>query len=1275
MCRLPFSFIHRHCIPLAAVIVMLATGYERAQAQEPLTSGKQFLVVFPDTAMARIGTVQAAYAEDVQVILWSDSAASVRLSGIAYNRIVSLQPGISTTVSLRDPTFPLPRPIIDTTGVRWPQALRIESDQPIQVLCHTVTRSGGDAFTPLPVAAWGTRYTLLSLRNQFFFHVGFNREAEELLMLADAPAQAVIIAAEDSTTVHITPTTPLLAPDTVVTLNAGESWLLNTEPAWNLDTAARDLCGTRIVSNKPVGVISGNTRTQGGSGAHNVSTPTGNSLDNQAVEWLIPDSLAGTIVAFRSMTPIVSDSIEEIVRVVATEPGTTTLYPSTGYPAKQLNQGEIARYAWSSGPDPTGRRGTVTTPFSIRADRPIQAFSISGSLAEVEDPLASLATFRTWSPSMSLLTPRERWWTHARFHSPSLPTRLSHYALIIADSGTTVQVDTTVITFEAEAIPGTPYRHARIALAAGDHTIRAFGGRCCATAYGVDQGHEEFAPPGTRDKDQKGLAHPSRYLEVPSACYSYPIDGTNDRDLPPDSLTITRVERCDSAVITVVRVGDPWLQGPLTVTVDSGSVNADVKVELIPGGSVTIGYTIRFRPIDPLRDASGTVTITNLRGQRWTIPWAYVAGAIKIDPNPIIFVDVDPDNIRSIVVHATDASTRNLTVLSARMAIGTWYSVTSARTLPAVLRPAQALDLTVTYHSPPQREATWDTLIVETECGTARVLVRARPGPWPLPTITGYDWKVRRVGSSYDTLSFLGNDGTRPYTPASVTIVGDVAGAFQLVAPDWRGIAAVDPSEVERTGIRFTPPRAGTYTASIRLATTDGDTVEALLRGSAIEPSIGGNDISLPPLCLNGLTRIYLRFSNSGQAPLTIYGFDLKSVGAADGVVDTLISPPLTIQPGGSLQIPLIVRALSTGAYTLTLTAHSDARGTDSTASVSGAVGQCDSARLRATDHDFGSIYISLDAGGNVWVVNETPTSAVVDSMQLTGDTVHFHLLSPSTPFTVPGLDSVRIDLLFSPDTVGPYTAAILYHTNVGPLLSRLVGRGRKLIVPAFIRRDYHAQPGEELTIYVELSEPLDTAPVRRLDLAITYDTTLLSILAVGPARTRQGWSSISAIDGDTIHSSISTAGSGPPADSLLAIRSLIRLTFTPSSELPFTVTSGLPYVEIVTSPGLVVRDPFCGLQQRLFEFVGPPFVLGPVVPSPTPRSSGGTISFTLPFDNPTTLIAYDVFGVEQLRLVDAPYLAGSYTITIPPNALPAGLYYLRLRSGTFQALRRLIVQ
>ena len=138
-------------------------------------------------------------------------------------------------------------------------------------------------------------------------------------------------------------------------------------------------------------------------------------------------------------------------------------------------------------------------------------------------------------------------------------------------------------------------------------------------------------------------------------------------------------------------------------------------------------------------------------------------------------------------------------------------------------------------------------------------------------------------------------------------------------------------------------------------------------------------------------------------------------------------------------------------------------------------------------------------------------------------------------------------------------------------------------------------------------------------------------------------------------------------------MRFLTRFNELAGSELPFRIETGLPYLDIVESPGLFSRDPFCGLQERLFIFQKHNFRLEQNIPNPL--RDGGRIDFEIPFENPTTLIVHDALGRELLRLVDRVLAPGAYTAYIQPNELPAGLYYYRLRSGDFSAMRKMVVE
>ena len=86
----------------------------------------------------------------------------------------------------------------------------------------------------------------------------------------------------------------------------------------------------------PIGIISGNTRIEGATAADSVRTPTGNTLRNTGIEWIAPVELHGTSFSYRPTMPIEEEKTNELIRVLATSPGTTTVRLSTGAPPVTL---------------------------------------------------------------------------------------------------------------------------------------------------------------------------------------------------------------------------------------------------------------------------------------------------------------------------------------------------------------------------------------------------------------------------------------------------------------------------------------------------------------------------------------------------------------------------------------------------------------------------------------------------------------------------------------------------------------------------------------------------------------------------------------------------------------------------------------------------------------------------------------------------------------------------------------------------------------------------
>lgn len=125
-------------------------------------------------------------------------------------------------------------------------AIHITSQNPISVLAINSRNKSTASFAVLPVHYWGKDYLPVTLPN-----------ADN-----DRVCRFMVIANEDSTNVSITPsvnTTKYSANQKItVKLNKGQVYMVSARQG---ETGVRDLTASVIKANKPIGVISGHTRT------------------------------------------------------------------------------------------------------------------------------------------------------------------------------------------------------------------------------------------------------------------------------------------------------------------------------------------------------------------------------------------------------------------------------------------------------------------------------------------------------------------------------------------------------------------------------------------------------------------------------------------------------------------------------------------------------------------------------------------------------------------------------------------------------------------------------------------------------------------------------------------------------------------------------------------------------------------------------------------------------------------------------------------------------
>ena len=1229
----------------------------------------------PDTIENKNGNMRITLTSLQEIELLAPQQSDVQLVGpTGIVRDVSLEPGKTVVVPVSDlypPGLPVP---LDPPGYRDPRLVDITATHPIWVSVRVVNAFGSETFRPLPVESWGREYRLISMRSWFLQSIGVDPGTkEEGFEILDVFPMAIIVAAEDTTRVTLAAGLPTDGPRTFI-LNAGEAYSIPVRQKRDpLDTAARDLTAYLVTADKPIGILSGNTRSYGGAPIGKITQLPGNSLQNLLVEWLPPVSRLGTSFVY---TPIMveRDTAVEVIRIIPVEPGVTTVSTSLGGPNRSVVPGEFIELR-----HPGPMTGSVKSGFAIFADKRVMVTVVTGAEGVYTPNTgagAGYGSLQSWGPALTLLAPVEEWNDVVHAFGRDQPAAVDQEGVIVAEQGSAITIDGAPIALEP--LPGTPYLQGRVPLSPGDHEIRSIGGRFSAIGYGLSPGYEAYLVPGIEEEGkEKSAAHITEYQEYLSIAWAALLPGGRlDGDLPPDSITIATRDYCDSATYAIDRISQNiWSDGPLDVALFDG-VNAQIAVDTIaPLGPVT-GYRVTATAIDPLRDASGRIVVRGV-GVEKESSYLYRAQMVSL-PTEIDLGTGVPAGIeqrRSITLRNVRSFTG--TVIDARIESGaTGFGLDDGGRLPRPLQSGQSVEIEVTFTGRAPSITWLDTLIVTTDCGDYRVPLRARTSAeapqLPVPTITGYDWGVRSVGSFNDTLSFAGNAGTRSYTIAEVSITGSPASPFSLVPPT-AAADVVATGDALGLGIRFTPPAPGSFVDTILLVSTDGDSARALLRGVAIDTT-ARFDFSVDPppldtLCLGDTIDVELLLRNSGSNPVP-FG-EVVSIRSDDlELTDVRWPEGRTIPSGGVLRVGIRVVARRVGGVDLLLGVNPLGTAEGEVVQLAAEVTTCEPPELEVTDHDFGEVWITTTRDGEVFLRNVGRGAVTIYSGDLLNDPdASFELLDDPFPLVIPEGETGALSVRFTPPTDGEKGARIAFSTSVGDRFSELIGRGKRLVVPAYILRDYTGAPGTEVVVGIEIERPSDSVFPDHIDYRLSFADDLLDFVGLVPAPGVESPElGLGELTGRVTRSPVDSL----EAIRLLDIRFLVRLSLIESTELPFTLESDLPWLEFDERPGLFTKENICALENRLFEFTRFGVQVGR--PEPNPSREEASFTFEIPFEGHTTVVLYDLLGNEVMRLLDQIVTPGAYSLVIPSASLPVGTYILRFRSGTIIGTRRVDV-
>ncbi|MBS1913216.1 MAG: choice-of-anchor D domain-containing protein [Bacteroidetes bacterium] len=811
------------------------------------TAGRVYYIAFPDTTN---NTVDPKYPingteNEASVWLFSDVANHVVISSKGQQiDAVDLEPGVMKVYTFRQSAV-----VTDINQSSSP-VFRVEAAKPVVLYAYLATKQGLEAWTPIPVEMWGTRYYAAATPWQYVqdydAKVGIPKPA---------PSEILIIAAHDSTQVSIVRAAggDLYGNPTVVTLNQGEAFQVQSGD----DSLHRDIAATIIQSSRPVGVISGNTRASFGSD-HAIRD---NAQKGMLMEWLTPVDQHGKEFVYLPTTDEHTYSapvprVNEYVRV----------YNTSG---NQIN-GTIKDN--SAGPAAfTVKRDSLQefrlfTSFALRitTQAPAQVMMHSSDVVNLHATLqignGGLAyDYYQWAPYMAELTPREQWTRFAPYYAPTNPSTMQHYIGVVADTVTArgvVMEDGTAFPF-SHRINGTDLIWGSAPVQPGrTHWLASTsGGKFTGVVYGLMRGEEYYYAEG------------NYYVETEALSYGYPLSPHRNVLAPHDSLRVDSTRSGCSQITYNVRAVNSSPVGLRFAELDTSSVNARlVRIDPLSAEDVLgrSSVTLKVMAVDSTRPIHARLVFTDRTGASSAVTFDARPDSIAFNPSSaLLFGSTDVGSVvhREVTITNTLARTVVISHVDVKGDTGVFSVVSSIPRLPATLKPGEDLTVTVAMNAKEERYY-YDTLLVPIECSTMSLPMN---GGVKITSIqTGdVDFGVKAHVSTTTEYMEITNAGTLPLTfsnpgdPAHPITWPDAVNFS--IAQAWQDSVrnlVLAPKTTFRVPVNFIPTVPGTYRTVARIWASTRDLRDTSVwtgvlrdsttgvRGTCAEPGVSSGRLS-----------------------------------------------------------------------------------------------------------------------------------------------------------------------------------------------------------------------------------------------------------------------------------------------------------------------------------------------------------------------------------------------------------------------------------------------
>lgn len=920
--------------PLLLLFFLLAP-LARGIAQSP--AGKEFIVTLPSfLTVNEMNANNARFMIEIMcprrtqvTVKWSGGQHFTSAEVQAGSRLVLMKPQFMLSQIMQSPYE------LDLEKINR-RAWVITTDQPVTVQALFDTNYRAENWMVYPVSSYDTAYTLVN-------YAGWG--------VAGGKSGMILMASEDNTVVRITPSVQTWGahyPNEEYSITLQKYQVYELLSTFGGSGPEGDMTGTRIRSNRPVGVLSFTHGTSMPSyGKPPGPDPEAPSPHNEynfstklMAEHQVPERYAGN--AFYMMPYLLNDPAP--LHFVGLKDGRKRFARDSSHVRFLVLESPTTfdtngvRVKGRSGNDSIFNRGmrfdfTYFGPMKVESSKPVlgATFMLSGFEPMRYDTIYTYDTVVVTSgvprtiqkidttivpygnPSMVWLPPVAEYKRNLQISIPNLAVRpplfasrfttgWKHYLIITAPatSADRVKVNGNPVTFGYTHKDG-KYRSAYVKMLPGLRQVIESPEPISVTSYGLNIADSYGTTAGESVRS---------HLQV-----------------IPDTLRFFSCAAEKDTFITLTNIGSGGFR------IDSLSVSGVAASVIYPaftppyiyGGTMTDKISFRFTtPVPGVYN--GVIRLyTDANNQAvFDIPFTITrdSAMLTLPGSTIDFGALkSSESQRDTLIIVRNSGQRPL-VITAATVVGQGYQVIDA-TLPDTLAPgaSDTLHVRFTPTGDGLREA--ELRLSGTPCmNNVSLRLRAFKGSGATVLVQRslqYGTYLCEIPSSVDSVIELRSIGDEPVVISDGVIEGGAQDEFTLL--DALTNVTVLPGDTLRFRVRYTPGGSGERRSMLKLTTNakNGGTIEIELVArkdtvtlEAVSDSVGFGRV----LACDGALEQIVRVRNNGTIADTLTGADLGGVSEYE-VVSTL---PVVIQPGTEQEVRIRFTAADDGRYPAQLT-------------------------------------------------------------------------------------------------------------------------------------------------------------------------------------------------------------------------------------------------------------------------------------------------------------------------------------------------------------------